>query len=81
MNVQLPSVPDYQAAIYETLLRIERLLVDGMSTRSSTVMHAEPTSGKNADELKSASPSEAQITEQSGPPSEAEIAELLKEHW
>ena len=26
MNEQLPSAPDYQAAIYQTLLRIERLL-------------------------------------------------------
>jgi excisionase family DNA binding protein len=47
MNEHLSTVPDYQAAIYQTLLRIERLLTPSVLTPSSASSQTKPTMAMN----------------------------------
>jgi excisionase family DNA binding protein len=52
MNEQLTTIPDYQAAIYQTLLRIERSLIQRSlmirePDRVPTTAHAKPTMSMN----------------------------------
>jgi excisionase family DNA binding protein len=44
---ELSSIPDYQAAIYQALLRIERLLTPSALNRNPTVARAKPTMAMN----------------------------------
>jgi len=52
MNKELATIPDYQAAIYQTLLRIEQCLMERPLTNREpdhvpTITHAKPTMSMN----------------------------------
>lgn len=47
MNEQLSTIPDYQAAIYQVLLRIERLLTPSALIPNSVLSQARPTLAMN----------------------------------